>query len=615
MNEKKRKREDQPRSPMKDWRTLNQTELLAALPDMFAAYPAAVGPENIEPLLVIVKERSLSGRALSTTTRETIHNDLGGSSVINFGTALEFFNLLQAAKPQTDEEGSTKRPRFTTDQYTGEGLRLNDPVISFREPTCRQLVEASRGRIVLVKAPPYTGKTSLATLVDHHLRSKTEDHVLFLSFLSYREGDLGEIWTRKTGKPWNEWLDPSKPTTLILDEVQILYRLGAEHPFWRRMKELLQQQHLTHLSIILFAAYGERPVSSDADHSSAATPIAFDKALDLSLLRLRGEEFQELITNYNRTETGLCVPISQVISTTIYCATKGHAGLVRRSMLAISEQFIESSKMGESVDDADVMAFLLSSTFASIIQSTRAVPYTAQRLSDMERRILDGVLFSSEDSLSWPLGDPDEEAAAKCLIMAGILTIDARRLTFAAPLIRSVFLQRLHTMPLQRDSIAGDFDNFIQECIVRMNPTTLRDSLSKGVDERLLERQWQMEFYRAATSILPRTTIISPDVGHVFASDGYIDFYVDGDLQWAIELLREGKDMRDHEKRFEPGGLYHTMHSKIRRHAILDFRMEDKQVRELRENFWYILYAPDYARVMIRRPDKEDLTVPLLGGD
>jgi len=64
-----------------------------------------------------------------------------------------------------------------------------------------------------------------------------------------------------------------------------------------------------------------------------------------------------------------------------------------------------------------------------------------------------------------------------------------------------------------------------------MNPKLLHDSLSVGADGAPLERQWQMEFYRAATVALSDNNSISPDVGRVFGSDGFIDFYINGNLQ------------------------------------------------------------------------------------
>jgi len=52
-----------------------------------------------------------------------------------------------------------------------------------------------------------------------------------------------------------------------------------------------------------------------------------------------------------------------------------------------------------------------------------------------------------------------------------------------------------------------------------MNSKTLRNSLGVGKDGRLLERVWQMEFYRAAMQVLPINVYASVDVGAVFGSN------------------------------------------------------------------------------------------------
>ena len=82
------------------------------------------------------------------------------------------------------------------------------------------------------------------------------------------------------------------------------------------------------------------------------------------------------------------------------------------------------------------------------------------------------------------------------------------------------------------------------------------NSFGVGKDKRLLERTWQMEFYRVATQVLPNTVYISPDVGADFGSRGFVDFFVDDDRKWVIELLRDGERAEDHENRFKSDGIY-----------------------------------------------------------
>jgi hypothetical protein len=69
-----------------------------------------------------------------------------------------------------------------------------------------------------------------------------------------------------------------------------------------------------------------------------------------------------------------------------------------------------------------------------------------------------------------------------------------------------------------------------------------------------MEAQWQDEFYRAAVSLLPNDTTISPEYGREVGAEGQVDFYI-AKYDWLIEILREGIAMSSHERRFEYGGM------------------------------------------------------------
>jgi len=81
-----------------------------------------------------------------------------------------------------------------------------------------------------------------------------------------------------------------------------------------------------------------------------------------------------------------------------------------------------------------------------------------------------------------------------------------------------------------------------------------------------------MEFYRAATQVLPKTVYISPDVGADFGSRGFVDFYVDGDRNWVIELLRDGDRAQAHQDRFGSAGIYARIIENCKESVIIDIR-------------------------------------------
>lgn len=109
-----------------------------------------------------------------------------------------------------------------------------------------------------------------------------------------------------------------------------------------------------------------------------------------------------------------------------------------------------------------------------------------------------------------------------------------------------------------------------------------------------------MAWYQAATSTSPCGSTISPDVGAVFGSVGFLDFYVNGNNCWGIELLREGSEMKEHAERFARGGRYEDI--PLKEWAIVDFRHHSR----LLEN-----YVPISGTYFTRRITKRLLSSAL----
>ena len=51
---------------------------------------------------------------------------------------------------------------------------------------------------------------------------------------------------------------------------------------------------------------------------------------------------------------------------------------------------------------------------------------------------------------------------------------------------------------------------------------------------------------------LPNGMNLSPDVGRLFPTNGLVDFYIT-EPQWAIELLIDGVELKEHHERFQEG--------------------------------------------------------------
>src|SRR5690606_19644861 len=100
------------------------------------------------------------------------------------------------------------------------------------------------------------------------------------------------------------------------------------------------------------------------------------------------------------------------------------------------------------------------------------------------------------------------------------------------------------------------YEYFLLRLLSGIKKSFLSNSSKRvGNDGKVLERLWQMEFYRIATSILPSAAFVSPDVGHIFGTTGMVDFYVNDMMKWVVEITREGDCPKEHVGRFTPEGL------------------------------------------------------------
>jgi len=231
-------------------------------------------------------------------------------------------------------------------------------------------------------------------------------------------------------------------------------------------------------------------------------------------------------------------------------------------------------------------------------------------LNDDERRICQELVLKNDIRLPQT---GVEQQTCLALIKSGALLLNETAVTvsFSSPLISYLATISLCSSDRPAADQVKDIDEFIIMCLQRLRQSFLQNSKGRGSEDKLLERSWQMEFFRAATSCLGRDTHISPDVGHIFGTTGFLDFYVNDTKQWAIELTREGDELGEHVSRFEFGGLYQLIPKKGA--AILDFRSETKKPRGLKERVWYVLYNSDCSGAVVKRKGKEDINIKFMG--
>lgn len=142
-----------------------------------------------------------------------------------------------------------------------------------------------------------------------------------------------------------------------------------------------------------------------------------------------------------------------------------------------------------------------------------------------------------------------------------------------------------------------------QAVLQRFSPIKLRQiiqgKVSAGEQVRPLEAQYQDEYYRAFSSIMPPGVAISSEWS--WNGDGRVDFYIPC-KKWGIELLRDHSRLSEHCDRFEPGGRYHPWVSSgmLKEWMIIDCATTIPTESKVKN----VPYAHRHANTMIGHPDR-----------
>ncbi|PKC55118.1 hypothetical protein RhiirA1_446908 [Rhizophagus irregularis] len=503
-----------------------------------------------------------------------------------------------------EESGTRKKGKSTYPEESDEG-RDNLMVIS--PDRLKSIVDFVRKhRVVLLRSPPSSGKSTVGQTLRDFFESLSDGVYINLAGMCgkdeiYNSNKFDNYWKKMIGRSWTEISECKEEIYVIIDEIQVIYGNGAPF-FWGSLKTILSSESNTRdIHIVLLGVYhpNVEPIS---------TPLDLHCTLSLNVLLLTWEEFSQLVTKFIQrhvTLGSMNFIIPDPVRRALYNVTAGHVGLCRFVLRVLRDQFREN---GKTVEMLQYLASTL--LFNGMIGCARAFYWTRDwKVNKPETEFIRNKLLQPNTPFSGNLLDPVIKKFIKMGLITTINTND-ERLTFSAPIMRSVLSNYLFKAPLNvNQSPSSTFDEFLLRTIERMSSSTLKESLGKG--SYLYERTWQMEWFRTAKTVIPENASVSSDVGGSFGSVGFLDFYVDNGHCWGVELTREGEKLKKHAERFESDGIYAEI--PLKQWAILDFRRNTKQVIMPKKNFWYVLYSDDYKTVIIKRKDCDDIKLNLQG--
>ncbi|CAB4438790.1 unnamed protein product [Rhizophagus irregularis] len=417
--------------------------------------------------------------------------------------------------PRQGGLGGTMLPSDPKIRSTNEGVNINDPDISLRFDIISSLVkDLMDKKVILVRAPPFSGKTSLAQILEYNLVHAPEflNHRIVRVSMIWGQSvglencydSFGELWKRIIGIDWFDWLEQCRyiETILIIDEVQLIYgreKKGDERnrksadQFWMIVKGLLQE--VTRINIIMFAPYGYR----SSNTTGLTTPVTLPESNCKSLIDINFtcDELEKYIGKFcgkyfrNLDSSGI-----SSLYKYIQVVTEGHAGLVRHILMSTEDAMKKRIDINRLTWE-EIFKYLNSREFdSSIYTNCRAVPKVSA-LFDRQKKICEDVCLNEKILYI------DDDKDAEYLVRSGILIIVDTYITFAAPLLKRLFFQQNYGVHNSAETTPTDLHHFIVKIFAAMcnelSGKILRDTLGFESDGRILEQTWQKEFYRIGT--------------------------------------------------------------------------------------------------------------------
>ncbi|CAG8464882.1 7469_t:CDS:2, partial [Paraglomus occultum] len=411
-------------------------------------------------------------------------------------------------------------------------------------------------------------KTTLAKVLERHLTSKGHT-VKYITLAHWKRTEFPDLlhnndafdafWKNEIQCTWSECTKSKDPIFILIDEAQVLYNGNGSLDFWTQIKYFTDHPK-NGLHVLLLSMYESQNAGS-AILNDSYTPIDFINPMGLDELHLNENEFKDLTSKFieyiDKEEDTFIMPDDMLKS--VYSSTRRHPHLRMR-----------------------VFDWMTNWKPTEVVVDTIFLKMAYDMVDDDSTFVVDTKTAEMQEAL-------------RRLMHSGLVTYSGRSwLQFAAPVVQIIMGQHLYAPSLTLESDVS-FEAFLQTSIKHMRPSELHKSLSYGIDSQLLERAWQKAWLMAASTAIPSGHTISPDVGRIFGSSGFLDFYINGGLKWEVELMQEGRRMGDHVDCFRSTGRPNS--------------------KKLDPNVWYALYADDYSTMTIIRHGKDEMLLTLRGDD
>jgi hypothetical protein len=431
---------------------------------------------------------------------------------------------------------SATDPVLKTDGIVLERLHLP------REQKMEEILRTARQRQhVVIGSPPATGKTSLLQLIRHKLRSQGAN-VIRMSLRDVGVDSLSKQLENKGIVNDYDELEKIRNTWLLLDDAQSVYD-SKYFPLWQFLvKDIASADVGNNLFVIIAATHDLGTPTSPVqlkDIAHVSPSASKDEARQLFQMHAAVWKYDSW-DQYENTLLSLCNLTS----------FEYHLGVVIAGVRLLDEARKDPGRRG--FDESRALSLLRSEHFMHRLD--RCFQLLDDVPDEARNRILDIVLSGSQYNVV------DDETLAD-FIRAGLLDQHGEFSNLAA---RWYYNRRC--FPSRSTSTPDSLDDLVTLAVRSLSAKRLRDTLEDGFPK---EATFQHLFNESMSIHLPLRHYIIPEF-NTFATNsagdvvtGELDFYLNGDLQWCLELLRLGDKIGEHIARFdEYVGKYREVASK-----------------------------------------------------
>ena len=471
------------------------------------------------------------------------------------------------------------------------------------------LTKLKNRALVVLKGPAGVGKSSIMNLVANLIESST-DHGFSQSQYTFMEREgltpLAQlnIALLKIGLS-----DPnSLPRILLCDDIQNVPAL-----FWEKLHT--DTEWFTKHNVRILAATTRR-CSSDP----ASPVLSTECTINFDLLRFTEDEFDTFSALYLPYTNHIKDLPKEDLDMVLNAAREQCAGHLYAFQCTI-DSLDEFCSRTENKRPDRLITLLLSKAFLDSVYTRIWIP-RADNFSITERNTLQRAMVrDSEKLLSVDL---------QITLMRMYFLQDSSQVLFDRSWSEvkkeatfPLAARRLYSMMFDcRGDESFPVDGILDlavKTLERFKGLDLQQAATASPTEFPKEGPLQQMFLRSMTSLLPATTEVVAEISAILPDRGdqkrgELDFYVNSEYHYGIELMREGSSFKEHKERFQspkPGnnnqGKYFT--PLIKEFLIVDFRGPNFKAKKHDEFRLIVSFSKDYTSCVLQHGAKQVGTI------